>query len=290
MNQIGVTNVATVPALAISSLSVATIQGSEPTPVNDAPCNSSAILTIVKEVMSAAVIDSTDQTVGSCGCQTLVAFAGMPNTTNRLFVEITNLDSLSEALAYYERHRDVLAQLGDPETRLPANKIGQQAFRTPVSLFWRRNLMCIRVFVAASTVFHIPLNEVATLILNVSKTLDAYLGAYAVKPGHESRPAPILKHGQDKLVVDASSKVEVHLHDAENISDICIAEIEDENIIQQASIGPREDGKLGFIEFIALQPGETKVVICVAHKINLSISTVNITIKVKEASKSTYVY
>lgn len=232
-----------------------------------------------------AALDASDWQVGSRGCQALTAYKGIPDSSDRLFVELNNSETLHDALRQYQKYRDMLRDLTDPDAGLPPDGVGDLALRLPFHFLWRRNNMFIRVFANAPSTGQSQDIDIPDLILRASKAIDSYLSAHAVDPGREARPSPVLKYPEHRnIVVEGMQMVEVPLNNVEDISDICIAEIGDHTVVKQASIGATEDGRKGVIRLSTLDPGETDVAICVAHHLNLSTSTLKVSIKVVESA------
>ncbi|KAB8265968.1 hypothetical protein BDV32DRAFT_143706 [Aspergillus pseudonomiae] len=275
-NQIGVTDVGSVPALSRAYGNPPSTTEWVPTRINNAPCDPSSILRVVQSIWPTANIDSADWLVASHGCQVLTAFSYIRNTNNRLFVEINNLETRSDANSQYQTLRANLQTLTEPGLHLPVTDIGDEAFRTPNNLIWRRNLMCIRIFAALPASDPQRPTEIPRLILETAKAVDGHLVASAVSPGQEARPSPTLRISTQRTLEIGRGRFDVLLDNVSDISDVSIAEIEDHTIVKQASIGSTLVGQHGIIRFVALKLGKTDVKICVAHHRSLAISTVNI--------------
>lgn len=261
------------------------VEAEEPAPINNAPCNDAKVSEVIKSVLPSASLDASDWQVGSSGCQALTVFTGIPGSSDRLLVELSNFETLSRAVREYQKYRKMLGDLTDPDAGLPPDGVGDQALRLPFHFLWRRNKMFIRVFAKAPCTGQSQDIDIPDLILQVSKAIDSHLSAHAVEPGHEARPSPALKHPeQENIVVTGKQMVEVPLNNVRDISDICIAEIRDHTVVKQGSIGATEDGNVGIIRLSTLDLGETDVTICVAHHLNLSISTLKVSVKVVKSA------
>ena len=240
--------------------------------VNNAPFDATAVLEVVRQVISGATVVDTDTTVGSAGSQVLFTMS-TPSKKQLYNIEISNYERLVDAVNEYDRAKQSLQEILSPDEFLATAPLGDAAIRTACSVLFRRNAVMIRIFTTPQV--DSDINQLSLTSLRVSKLLDAHVVSHAVQRGMEARPAPNLR-GETSISVVKGSKFSLHLDNVVDASAIRIAEVAEYNVVLSAGVGS-VDGAYGFY---AVGEGKTLVKLCVAHKENLSISATEVWVTV----------